>query len=87
MTTNVTGASLNDKKTVGVKPVGPATPPVQPPLPTRKKNQEIHVSPSVLDAARKDSEQLLRDLRTSLNGLTEADAEGRARTTGPNQVA
>jgi Mg2+-importing ATPase len=67
--------------------VGPATPPVQPPLPTRKKNQEIHVSPSVLDAARKDSEQLLRDLRTSLNGLTEADAEGRARTTGPNQVA
>jgi Mg2+-importing ATPase len=53
----------------------------------KTKNQNIHVSPAVLDAARKDGEQLLRDLRTSLNGLTQAEADERARTTGPNEIA
>ena len=57
------------------------------PIPTKTKNQNIRVSPAVLDAARKDGEQLLRDLRTSLNGLTQAEAEERARTTGPNEIA
>ena len=57
------------------------------PIPTKTKNQNIHVSPAVLDAARKDGEELLRDLRTSLGGLTQAEAEERARTTGPNEVA
>ncbi|MGD0910100.1 MAG: magnesium-translocating P-type ATPase, partial [Candidatus Acidiferrales bacterium] len=87
MTTNAPGASLSDANTVGSKPVGPASPPIRPTIPTKKKNQEIHVSPAVLDAARKDSEELLRDLRTSLDGLTDVEAEERARTTGPNEVA
>ncbi len=87
MTTNAPGSSLNDTKTVGSKPAGPASLPIRSPIPTKKKNQDIHVSPAVLDAARKDSEELLRDLRTSLHGLTQAEAEERALTTGPNEVA
>ena len=62
--------------------------PVKPPLvPPSTKSQNIRVSPAVLDASKKDSEQLLRDLRTSLNGLNQADAEAQARTTGPNEIA
>ena len=64
-----------------------APPPTQPPIPTKTKNQNIQVSPAVLDAARKDGEALLRDLQTSLAGLTEAEAEERARTAGPNEIA
>ena len=61
---------------------------MKPPLvPPSTKSQNIRVSPAVLDASKKDSEQLLRDLRTSLNGLNQADAEARARTTGPNEIA
>src|SRR5208283_2484267 len=57
------------------------------PIPTKTKNQNIHVSPAVIDASRKDGEELLRDLRTSLSGLTQVEAEERARATGPNEVA
>jgi Mg2+-importing ATPase len=56
-------------------------------IPTKTKDENIHVSPAVLDAARKEVEELLRDLRTSLGGLTQTEAEERARTTGPNEVA
>jgi Mg2+-importing ATPase len=87
LTTDAPGTSLDDTKTVGSKPAVPDSPPIQSATPAKRKNQEIHVSPAVLDAARKDCEELLRDLRTSLRGLTEPDAEERARTTGPNQVA
>jgi Mg2+-importing ATPase len=86
LTTDPPGASLNDTKAAGSKPAGPPPPPI-PPISAKKKNQDIHVSPAVLDAARKDSDELLRDLRTSLRGLREAEAEERARTTGPNEVA
>ena len=68
----------------------PVAPPAHPLLPSfrgQPKKQTIRVSPAVLDAARKDGEELLRDLRTSLAGLTEAEAEERARMTGPNEVA
>src|SRR5271155_4250153 len=68
----------------------PVAPPAHPTLPwfrPQAKKQTIHVSPAVLDAARKNSDQLLVDLHTSLSGLTEADAEERARTAGPNEVA
>src|SRR5450755_3815682 len=61
--------------------------PNEPPNLTKTKNQNIRVSPAVLDAARKDEEHLLRDLRTSLNGLAQDEAEERARTTGPNEIA
>lgn len=49
--------------------------------------QTIRVSPAVLDAARKDGETLLRDLGTSLAGLSDAEAEKRALETGPNEIA
>jgi Mg2+-importing ATPase len=87
LTTNVPQTSLNDSKTLVSNLAGPTPSPIHPPIPTNKKNQEIHVSPAVFDAARKDSETLLRDLRTSLCGLAEVEAEERARTTGPNVVA
>ncbi len=68
----------------------PVVPPAHPFLPSfraQPKKQAIRVSPAVLDAARKDGEELLGDLRTSLAGLTEAEAEERARAAGPNEVA
>jgi Mg2+-importing ATPase len=57
------------------------------PLPTDAKGKSIQVSPAVLDAARKDGEELLRDLRTAPGGLTEDQAQERARTAGLNEVA
>ena len=58
-----------------------------PPIPTTAKGKSIHVSPAVIDGARKGGEELLRDLRTTTGGLTQAEAEERARTAGPNEVA
>src|SRR5271165_5133595 len=69
------------------KPSPLLTSAIPPSISSKTKNEKIHVSPAVLGAARKDGEQLLRDLRTSLNGLTQADAEERARSTGPNEIA
>src|ERR1700675_2012105 len=56
-------------------------------IPAKAKNHNIHVSPAVLDAARKDGEELLRDLRTTGGGLSQAEAEARGLTAGPNEVA
>ena len=82
-----TGALVNDAGTPGRTAASPPSQTTEPLIPPKSKKQNIHVSPAVLDAARKDGEQLLRDLRTSLDGLTQADAEERARTAGPNEVA
>ena len=71
----------------GVGPAGPPPPPDKSPIPTKAKNSNIRVSPAVLDAAGKDGDELLRSLHTGPAGLTEADAEARARTAGPNEVA
>ena len=87
LTINQPTPALSDSETASSKPIGPSSPPNRLPIPSKGKNQHIQVSPEVLAAARKDSEQLLRDLRTSLGGLTQAEAEERARTTGPNEVA
>ena len=67
-----------------------ATPPAQSaehPIPAKTKKLNIRVSPAVVDASSKNGEQVLVDLRTSLNGLTEDEAEERARTAGPNEIA
>ena len=64
-----------------------SVPPAEPSTPKNGKGKNIQVSPAVLDASRKDVEELLRDLRTTATGLTQAEAEERARTTGPNEVA
>jgi Mg2+-importing ATPase len=81
------GPLVEDAGTAGSKLSEPPAHSNEPPIPTKAKKQNIRVSPAVIDAARKDGEQVLRDLRTSAGGLTEADAEERARTTGPNEVA
>jgi Mg2+-importing ATPase len=70
----------------GSKVPGPALRPVEPSVP-KKKNKIIQVSPTVLDAARKGGEELLLQLRTATGGLTQSEAESRARSTGPNEVA
>ena len=69
---------------------GPAEPPARPDEPaifTKAKHQAIRVSPAVLDAAGKDGEELLQSLRTTAAGLTQTEAEERARAAGPNEVA
>jgi Mg2+-importing ATPase len=60
---------------------------VEPPVHVKAKSQNIRVSPAVMDAARKDGEELLQSLRTTSTGLRQAEAEDRARTTGPNELA
>ena len=57
------------------------------PIPAKTKGHNIRVSQAVLDAAEKESDELLRFLRTALAGLTQSEAEVRARTSGPNEVA
>ena len=71
----------------GVDPAGPPPPPDKLPIPAKAKNNNIHVSPAVLDAAGKAGDELLRSLHTTPAGLTGADAEARAHTAGPNEVA
>jgi P-type Mg2+ transporter len=61
--------------------------PRPPPILPRAKDHTIHVSPAVLDAARKDGDELLHSLQTSPQGLTQREAEERTRATGPNEVA
>jgi len=58
-----------------------------PAIPAKSKNHNIRISPAVLDAAGKDGEELLQSLRTTTGGLTQTEAEERARTAGPNEVA
>jgi Mg2+-importing ATPase len=53
----------------------------------RAKSHNIRVSSAVLDAAGKGGDALLQSLHTTPAGLTQAEAEARARTAGPNEVA
>ena len=55
--------------------------------PKQANHRNISASPAVLDAAAKDGEELLESLRTTAAGLTQTEAEKRARTSGPNEVA
>src|SRR6202043_2835630 len=59
----------------------------QPSISTKAKAHNIHVSPAVLDASRKNVDELLQSLRTTAAGLTQTEAEERARTAGPNEIA
>ena len=56
-------------------------------IPAKAKQHNIRVSPAVLDAAGKDGDELLRSLRTTSAGLTQGEADSRARVVGPNEVA
>ena len=53
----------------------------------KAKEHNIRVSPAVLDAAAKDGDELLRFLHTASEGLTQSEAEARASSVGPNEVA
>jgi len=61
--------------------------PIEPSTTHKAKSKKIQVSPAVLEAARKGGDDLLRQLQTATGGLTQGEAEARARTTGPNEVA
>ena len=66
----------------------PGETPVHPKEPsTHRMPQTIQVAPEVLAAASEEVDAVLRDLRTSLTGLTQAQSEERARDTGPNEIA
>src|ERR1017187_5221727 len=56
-------------------------------IPAKAKEHNIRVSPAVLDAAGKDGDELLRSLHTASAGLTQSEADSRARVAGPNEVA
>jgi Mg2+-importing ATPase len=81
------GNSGNDAGAAHPMPVTPSVQPSEPPIPTKTKNQNIRVSAAVLEAARKDGEALLRDLKTSLVGLSQHDADDRLLRSGPNEIA
>jgi Mg2+-importing ATPase len=66
---------------------GTLPPPEASPIPAKAKEHNIRVSPAVLDAAGKNGDALLQSLHTTPEGLTQAEAEQRARTSGPNEVA
>jgi len=61
--------------------------PDAPPIAAKPKGQSIRVSPAIVDAAGKDGDELLQALGTCLTGLTQAQADQRARTAGPNEIA
>ncbi len=73
--THAVGAELNDRPHQATVASTPS------------KGKNIQVSPAVIDASRMPDEELLLKLQTVPSGLTEAAAEERARTVGPNEVA
>jgi len=54
--------------------------------PEKKKSQTMSVSPAVIDAAGKEGAGLLHDLGSTSGGLSQMEAESRARTVGPNEI-
>jgi Mg2+-importing ATPase len=53
----------------------------------KAKAHHIAVSAAVIEAARKDGDDLLKSLGTCAAGLTESEAEDRSRRTGANEIA
>ena len=83
--TSIAGPKLMEPPLPEVMPsTAKAAPPTTPPAKTKKN---IQVSPAVVEAAQKSAEELLRGLRSTPDGLTQTEAEERARTAGPNEVA
>ena len=80
------GVAKNGSPPVAGIPSVLPPPDKSPPLP-KAKDHSIRVSAAVLDAAGKDGDELLRSLLTTHEGLTQVEAEDRARKTGPNVVA
>jgi len=54
---------------------------------TKNAKSKIQVAPAILQAATQTGDQIFLSLGTAAGGLTQAEAEQRARTVGPNEVA
>src|ERR1700730_5142664 len=80
-------ALVDDAGAASSRLAGPPARTHEPLLPTKPKNPNIRRFAAVLHAAREGCDELLQHLRTSLDGLTQAEAEERAWRTGPNEVA
>jgi Mg2+-importing ATPase len=91
MTAPDTNAALRESAgkdgPAGAGPEGIPAPPDKSSAVANAKNHNIRVSSAVLDAAAQDGDELLRALHTAPEGLKKAEAESRARTVGPNEVA
>ena len=57
-------ALVNTDGTVGSSVAAPPPHAAEPAIHTKTKHDNIRVSPAVIDAARKDGEELLQSLRT-----------------------
>ena len=75
-------ASADQTKSVAMEVEPPHSPAAK-----SSKGKNIQVSPAVVEAAQMTGEDLLVKLQTVPGGLTQAAAEERARTVGPNEVA
>jgi P-type Mg2+ transporter len=60
---------------------------VRPPTPSKKQANAIRVSPVLVEASHKSTDEVFALLKTSTAGLTQADAEERFTQYGPNEVA
>ena len=60
---------------------------VRPPPPTKRQANGIRVSPLLIEASRKNTDEVFAQLNTSAAGLTQSDAEERLAQYGLNEVA
>ncbi len=86
-TNPATEESTEKGSTAGVGPAGTPALPDKSSTVAKVQNHNIRISSAVLDAAEKNGDALLQALHTTPEGLTQAEAEQRARTSGPNEVA
>ena len=84
---NTAGILADDSEPVGSGFARPPADPKERRVGAKNNHQPIRVSSAVINAARQDGEALIRELGTSLAGLSQTKAEGRARATGPNEIA
>ena len=79
-------ASADRTNSVAIEVESPH-PPAEPSTSKSSKGKNIQVSPAVVEAARMTGDELLLKLQTVPGGMTQIEAEERARTVGPNEVA
>ena len=80
----IASADRTDPVSTEVEPPHPAAAPA---TSKSSKGKNIQVSPAVVEATRMTGDELLLKLQTVPGGLTQVEAEERARTVGPNEVA
>ena len=84
---NTAGILADDSGPVGSRFARPPADPKERRIGLKNNHQPIRVSSAVINAARQDGEALIRELGSSLAGLSQTEAEERARATGPNEIA